>query len=767
MPAKNLVIVESPAKAKTITGYLGKDFVVKSSYGHIRDLPSKGMSIDIENDFAPEYVVSAGKTKTVAELRKAAKSAETVWLASDEDREGEAIAWHLAQALKLDPKTTKRIVFHEITKGAIEEAVKNPRTIDQQLVDAQQARRVLDRLVGYELSPVLWKKIRKGLSAGRVQSVAVRLVVEREREIEAFETASSFKLLAEFNLDDGSILPAEADAKLPYEDARKFIEHAKSATFTVENIEKKPGSKNPGAPFITSTLQQTASTVLGFSPKRTMQLAQRLYEAGKITYMRTDSTNLSKQAISQASELIKSRFGENYLQIRIFKTKSKGAQEAHEAIRPTNLATESAGDDNDQEKLYRLIWQRTMASQMASAKVENTNITIGLSERTEKLMAKGQIVTFDGFLAVQDKRTDDIILPEVKQGQKLSLESLMAKEVFDRPPARFTEASLVKKLEELGIGRPSTYAPTISTIQDRGYIERGDSEGTERNVRIVKLADNTISEETETEKTGSTKGKLVPTSAADVVTDFLVKHFNEVIDYDFTAQLEEELDDIADGDKKWVQVIRQFYDKFHADVVKGEDIKRMEAAQARLVGNDPKSGKPIYARFGRFGPMLQRGETESEEKPDFAKLPAGEKIETIKMEVALKAFELPKVLGESNGIEIKANIGRFGPYVQEDKLYASVPKDEDIHDITLERALELIAAKKEAAAQAQIKIFEEEGIKVLKGRFGPYITDGKTNATIPKTEEAADITLERAKELLTAKKTSKGKRRTPRKAKKK
>lgn len=757
--AKNLVIVESPAKAKTIKGYLGSDFDVLSSYGHIRDLPSKGMSIDIENDFKPDYVISDGKNKTVAELRKAAKSAETVWLASDEDREGEAIAWHLCEALKLDSKTTKRIVFHEITKSAIQDAVKNPRVVDQKLVDAQQARRVLDRLVGYELSPVLWKKIRKGLSAGRVQSVAVRLVVEREREIEAFEGTSSFKLIAEFELEDGTILPAEADVKLEYEQAKELLDHAKAAKFNVESIDKKPGSKNPGAPFITSTLQQTASTVLGFSPKRTMQLAQRLYESGKITYMRTDSPNLSKQAIAQASQLITARFGENYLQIRKFTSKSKGAQEAHEAIRPTNLAVESAGDDESQTKLYRLIWQRTMASLMTSAKVENTNVSITISGREEKLLAKGQIVVFDGFLAVQEKRADDVILPELAQGKELKLESLLAKEVFERPTARFTEASLVKKLEELGIGRPSTYAPTISTIQDRGYIERGESEGNERNVRLIKLSEGAVNELNEIEKTGSTKGKLVPTSAASVVTDFLVKHFNEVIDYDFTAQLEEELDNIAEGEKDWVSVIKNFYGKFHEDVEKSEDIKRMEAAQGRLVGNDPKSGKPIYARFGRYGPMLQRGETESEEKPDFAQIPKGEKIETIKLDVALKAFELPRILGESNGIDIKANIGRFGPYVQEDKIYAPIPPEEDVHTINLETALELIKQKKDKVAKAQIKIFETEAIKVLDGRFGPYVTDGKINATIPKAEkdDAANITLERAKELLKAKKESKGK----------
>jgi len=759
---KNLVIVESPAKAKTIKGYLGSDFDVKSSYGHIRDLPSKGMSIDIENGFKPEYVISDGKSKTVAELRKAAKSAETVWLASDEDREGEAIAWHLCEALKLDSKTTKRIVFHEITKSAIENAVKNPRTVDQKLVDAQQARRVLDRLVGYELSPVLWKKIRKGLSAGRVQSVSVRLVVEREREIEAFESASAFKLTANFKLDSDSNLEAEADNKLPYEDAKDLLEHAKSAKFTVNSIEKKPGTKNPGAPFITSTLQQTASTVLGFSPKRTMQLAQRLYESGKITYMRTDSVNLSKQAIGQASSIIKSKFGENYLQIRTFASKSKGAQEAHEAIRPTNLSVESAGDDEAQQKLYRLIWQRAMASQMASAKVENTNIVIAISDRSEKLLAKGQVVTFDGFLAVQDRRADDTLLPDVAEGQELDLDSFNARETFERPPARFTEASLVKKLEELGIGRPSTYAPTISTIQDRGYIEKGESEGEERSVRLITLDKDKLNESVETEKTGSTKGKLVPTSAADVVTDFLLKHFEEVIDYDFTAQLEEELDDIASGEKAWVDVIQQFYDKFHADVTKSEDIKRMEAAQARIVGNDPKSGKPIFARFGRFGPMLQRGETESEEKPDFAKMPLGEKIETIELDVALKAFELPKVLGESNGQEIKASIGRFGPYVQEDKVYASIPKEEDAHTISLERAIELIEVRKQKVAEAQIKVFEEDNIKILKGRFGPYVTDGKINATIPKSQEAADVSLEEAKKLLEAKKSSK---KSPRKKK--
>ena len=763
MSARNLVIVESPAKAKTIKGYLGKDFEVKSSFGHIRDLPSKGMSIDIENNFEPKYEVTPDKKKTVAELRKAAKIADTVWLASDEDREGEAIAWHLAEALKLDTKTTKRIVFHEITKSAIETAVANPRIVDQKLVDAQQARRVLDRLVGYELSPILWKKIRKGLSAGRVQSVAVRLIVEREREIDGFETNSSFKLVATFKLETGETLEAEATEKLAFDDAKALLEHAASATFTVTGIEQKPGTKNPGAPFITSTLQQTASSILGYSPKRTMQLAQRLYEAGKITYMRTDSTNLSGQAIGQAKEVITSKFGANYVQIRTFSKKAKGAQEAHEAIRPTDLNTENAGEDDAQSKLYRLIWQRTMASQMASAKVENTTISIALSGRDDSFVAKGQVVTFDGFLRVQDKRAEDTLLPSLTNGQTLALSLLKASEVFARPPARYTEASLVKKLEELGIGRPSTYAPTISTIQDRGYVEKGESEGEEREIRTLTLENATVTEGKELEKTGSTKGKLVPTSAADVVTDFLVKHFKEVIDYDFTAELEKRLDDIADGDKTWQAVIGDFYKTFHADIEKGEEIKRMEAAQAREVGKDPKTGQPIFARFGRYGPMLQRGETESEDKPDFAPLPKGEKIETIKLETALKAFELPRLLGNHEGIEIKASIGRFGPYIQQDKLYASIPKEEDVHTISFERAVELITEKKQAAAKAQIKVFESEGIKVLTGRFGPYVTDGKVNATIPKKESAEDITIERAQELLKTKASSKGRKRRSKK----
>lgn len=748
--SKNLVIVESPAKAKTIGQYLGKDYQVKSSFGHIRDLPKKGLNIDIAHNFQPTYEISSDKKKVVAELKKAAKATgTTVWLASDEDREGEAIAWHLCQALGLDPKTTKRIVFHEITKPAIEAAIKSPRTVDLHLVDAYQARRVLDRLVGYELSPVLWKKVRTGLSAGRVQSVTVRLVVEREREIRTFEPQSSFRVTGLFTAKKGE-LTAELTEKLADKPAAKgFLEAAAQATFTIEAINQKPSTRNPAAPFTTSTLQQEASRRLGYSVRQTMTLAQRLYEAGHITYMRTDSTVLSGLAIKSAEEFIRKQFGANYHERRQFKTKSQSAQEAHEAIRPTDFGRQTAGDDTQQEKLYNLIWRRALASQMSSAQTERTEVTIGLSNRSEKLLAKGEVLRFDGFLKVYGGGKDDTLLPPVTTGETLQLTSLTATETFSRPPARYSEASLVKKLEELGIGRPSTYAPTISTVQTRGYVEKQDLEGTERKLQTLELKNGSLTEATGTEVTGADRGKLIPTAVAEVTTDFLTKYFPDIVDYDFTNDVEADFDHIAEGKGTWQQMITDFYKTFHPLVEKSEDVSRQEVSQAREIGRDPKSDRPILARFGRYGPMLQRGETESEQKPDFAPLPKGTTIDTVTLEQALQAFELPRSVGQTeDGQEIKANIGRFGPYIQVGKLFVSI-KSLDPHTITETKARELYAAKLQAEAEKHIADFGD-GLKVLNGRYGPYVTDGKKNARIPKDLDPKQIDEAKAKELLDA-----------------
>jgi len=745
--SKNLVIVESPAKAKTIEKYLGKDYTVKSSFGHIRDLPKKGLNIDIEHGFEPTYEINADKKKVVAELRKAAKEAQDIWLASDEDREGEAIAWHLTQALKLDPKKTKRIVFHEITKPAIENAIKAPRVVDLKLVDAQQARRVLDRLVGYELSPVLWKKIRTGLSAGRVQSVAVRLIAEREREIREFEAESTFKVVAIFVID-GQELKAELATKLPKkEDARVFLEAAAQAVFTVDDIATKPGSRNPGAPFTTSTLQQEAARRLGYSVKQTMTLAQRLYENGHITYMRTDSTILSGLAISTAETFIKREYGDKYHKLRQFKTKNESAQEAHEAIRPTSFDKQTAGDDAQQQKLYNLIWQRALASQMAPAETEKTEVTIGLSNRSEKLLGKGEVLKFDGFMKVYGGVKDDTILPAVEKGQKLDLDNMSATETFSRPPARYSEAALVKKLEELGIGRPSTYAPTISTIQAREYVEKADLEGKERKVQTLSLKSGTISEEEITEITGADRNKLIPTHLAEVTTDFLVKYFPSIVDYDFTATVEGQFDLVAEGKETWHKMIGDFYKDFHPLIAEVADISRSEVSQAKELGIDPKTKKPVLARFGKYGPMLQRGATEDEEKPTFAPLPAGTSIETVTLEQALTMFELPRLVGTTDdGQEIKANIGRFGPYIQIDKTFVSI-KPHDPFSITEAEARELYKAKLEKDANKYIQEFDS-GIKVVNGPYGPYITDGKKNAKIPKDVEPAKLTEEECKKLL-------------------
>lgn len=746
--AKNLVIVESPAKAKTIEKFLGKDYTVKSSFGHIRDLPKKGLNIDVEHGFTPTYAVNLDKKKVVAELKKAAKTADTVWLASDEDREGEAIAWHLCLALGLDPKTTKRIVFHEITKAAIEQAIAKPRTVDLHLVDAYQARRVLDRLVGYEISPVLWKKVRTGLSAGRVQSVAVRLIVDREREIRAFEPASSFKVTASFDVS-GQSLPAELTTRLKEKkEALELLEAANTATFTVNDIDQKPGVRNPSAPFTTSTLQQEAARRIGFSVRQTMSVAQRLYESGQITYMRTDSTILSKFALDSAESFITKEFGAKYHKQRQFKTKNESAQEAHEAIRPTDLSKRTGGSDDQQKRLYELIWQRTLASQMSEAQIKRTEVNISLSNRKELFIGKGEVLVFDGYLKVYGGGKDDTILPEVKVGQTLPLNSMAATQTFSRPPARYSEASLVRKLEELGIGRPSTYAPTISTIQSREYVEKKDLIGTERELQKVVLEKGVVSEKIDTETTGADRSKLVPTPIAEVTTDFLVNYFPSIVDYDFTAKVEGEFDIVADGKEAWAKMIDSFYKDFHPLVGEAEQASRQEVSQARLLGIDPKTKLPVMARFGRYGPMLQRGETEDEtRKPDFAPLPKDTTLDSVTLEQALPMFALPREVGKTDaGEEIKANIGRFGPYIQVNKTYVSL-KEHDPFTITEEEARKLYAIKLEEVANKYIKEFAS-GVKIVNGPYGPYVTNGKKNARIAKETDPATLTEADCVELL-------------------
>lgn len=745
---KNLVIVESPAKAKTIEKYLGKDFVVKSSMGHIRALPSKNGSIDVEKDFEPIFEIDPAKRKVITELKKATKESDTVWLASDEDREGEAIAWHLAETLKLDPKTTKRIVFHEITKPALDEAVANPRVIDHKLVQAQQARQALDYLVGFELSPVLWRKVRPQLSAGRVQSVAVRLIVEREREIRYFTPEATFKLRAIFTLTDGTELTADSPTKFKSaEEVRKVLEEFGGSNFTIADISKKPGTRSPSAPFTTSTLQQEASNKLGYSPRTTMQLAQRLYESGHITYMRTDSVNLSGTALDAMTNFIKKEYGENYHQFRTYKSKDSNAQEAHEAIRPTDVTKKSLGNDEQQKKLYELIWRRALASQMAPAKLEKTVISIKTSGSSEVLEAKGEVVIFDGFLKVYGRGGDDTLLPPVSSGDSLNLVSAEATESLSRAAARYTEASLVRKLEEAGIGRPSTYASTISTVQTRGYVERADVEGIEKNIQVLLLKGGQITESKQKIQYGKDQNKLVPTDTGEVVTDFLVKHFADVMDYDFTKTIEEELDDIAEGKKDRVSVLKHFYGPFHKLVEASGDITRAEASQARLVGTDPKGNEPIYARFGRYGPMLQRGEQSEDPKPTFAPLPQGKTIQNVTLDEALKMFGLPRTVGKTeDGQDIIANIGRFGPYVKVGSTFVSI-KPHDPFTIDETTAKELYKDKLEGNAKKNLKEFAS-GIKIIKGPFGPYITDGKKNARISKDQKPEDIDEAQAKEML-------------------
>lgn len=762
---KNLVIVESPAKAKTIEKYLGNDFHVLSSVGHIRAIAKKTKDgtppIDIQHGFKTTYEIDPEKKKVIAELKKAVKSvgAANVWLATDEDREGEAIAWHLCEVLKLDPKTTKRITFHEITKSAIEEAIKHPRTVDMKLVEAQQARQILDRIVGFELSPVVWQKVPGGKSAGRVQSPAVRLLVEREHEIDAFASSSQFKVTAIFAAGKQE-LKAELKQRFDSEDAaRAFLESLAGATFTVTDISTSPSSRNPAAPFTTSTLQQEANSKLGMGSRATMASAQKLYQEGRITYMRTDSVNLSSQAIAASADYIKRLYGIEYSHVRKFKTKSAGAQEAHEAIRPTDITRESVSGSDYDQRLYDLIRRRTLASQMAPAKLENTTITISINDEEEqnsssktndKLVfeAKGQVVLFDGFLRVYGGGKDDTILPTVKSGDQLQRHSVEARQVFARPPARYTEGTLVKKLEELGIGRPSTYATIMNTIQTRGYAEKGDSEGVPRDVILLRLIDNKVEREIIQEKTGSNKGKLVPTPAGELISGFLTDHFDRVVDYGFTADVEKDFDDIAGDRLARNTMLEKFYAPFHALIEQSGNIDRRTVGANREVGIDPKSGKPIIARFGRFGPMLQLGSSDDKaDKPQFAPLPKGAKIETVTLEQALHAFELPRLVGQTeDGQDIKANVGRFGPYIQIGKLYVSL-KDIDPREVTQEQARELYAAKLKAEAEKNIADFGG-GIKVLNGRFGPYVTDGNKNAKIPKDTDPKTITRDQAVELL-------------------
>jgi DNA topoisomerase-1 len=772
--AKNLVIVESPAKAKTIEGYLGKDYIVKSSFGHVRDLAKKGLAIDIDAKFAPNYEVSPDKKQLVAELKKLAKEADTVWLATDEDREGEAISWHLYETLGLEKKDTKRITFNEITKVAVTRAIERPRSINRELVDAQQARRVLDRIVGFELSPVLWKKVRPSLSAGRVQSVAVRLIVEREREIEKFNTESFYKVQAEFGTSDG-LLKAELNQQLQEKSAAaQVLEQAKTADFFVEDVQQKPATKSPAAPFTTSTLQQEASMKLGFSVTKTMSVAQRLYESGNITYMRTDSVNLSETAIAAAQEAITSQFGANYSKPTKYSTKSSGAQEAHEAIRPTDFTKPSISAERDEVRLYELIWKRAIASQMAHAQLERTTIKIGGLNQAQYFQAKGEVIIFDGFLKVylasnldddaEENAETEGLLPRVQVNEKLKLQNALATERFSRAPSRYVEATLVKKLEELGIGRPSTYAPTISTIQKRNYVEKKEREGALRNYAQLELKSGVITEHTKSETTGKERNKLSPTDIGIVVTDFLVAHFEQILDYQFTAKVEAEFDEIAQGNLNWTDMLQSFYGPFHNHVE--QTLEHSERATGeRELGIDPKSQRRVIARIGRFGPMIQIGDEKADGlKPQFASLQGNQSINNITLEEALKLFDLPRVLGEHNGEAVKVNIGRFGPYVQVGKRFSSIPKDEDPLSMSLERAIELDTLKLEEAAKALIKTFEDRpDVQLLNGRYGAYLKIGKDNFKLPKDSQPEELTLEACLEIAANQGTKTSKKRPVRK----
>jgi DNA topoisomerase-1 len=762
--SKNLLIVESPAKAKTIEKILGDDFEVRSCYGHIRDLEKDDMGIDVNNNYQPRYIVPEDKQKVVKELKQGAKKAKEVWLASDEDREGESISWHLAETLGLDPKITKRIVFHEITAPAIRKAVQNPRNINMDLVNAQQARRILDRLVGFELSPVLWRKIgmQRSLSAGRVQSVAVRLIVEREREINNFKSESSYKIEAVFSAPDinGKTVSfkAEGPQKISkQETAQEFLESCKNAEYAVADVTVKPAKRTPAAPFTTSTLQQEASRKLGYSVSKTMLLAQRLYESGKITYMRTDSINLSDTAIQDIQKEVKSSYGDKYYQPRKYKNKNESAQEAHEAIRPTYMDAHTVTDE-DSRRLYELIWKRTIASQMSDAEFEKTTAKINISTNKESLAAHGEVMKFDGFLKVyfegkddgEDEEEDEGILPPLRVNQKLDFKEMKAIQKFTRPAPRYTEASLVKKLEELGIGRPSTYAPTITTIMKRNYVEKRDKEGVKRDINILRLKkDNSVHKEVITENTGAEKSKLFPTDLGNVVTDFLKLHFKKVMDYGFTAHIEEEFDEIAEGKMKWNNMIDDFYKPFHTDIE--HTLEKAERAKGeRELGIDPQTGKKVIARMGRYGPMVQIGNAEEEEKPRFAKLKANQSIETITIDEAMELFKLPRNLGVFEGSDVLVNIGRFGPYASHDKKFYSLDKEMDPYIVTLEEIVPMIEEKRKAKDDRTIKVFEKEKIQILKGPYGPYIKQGLRNYKLTKDQQAraADLTIEEVKAII-------------------
>ena len=819
--AKNLVIVESPAKAKTIEKYLGADFKVVSSYGHISDLPDKELGVDVERNFMPKYTVSSDKKKLVSELKTLAKKSNTIWLASDEDREGEAIAWHLSNVLELQKENTKRIVFNEITKTAIQHAIEHPRQIDQNLVDAQQARRVLDRLVGYELSPILWRKVQGGLSAGRVQSVTLRLVVEREREIENFVPKETFKVQANFTTAEGSAFSTELSKTFSSEqEALDFLNQNIEAQFHIDSIEKKPATKAPAAPFTTSTLQQEASRKLGFSVSRTMQNAQRLYEAGLITYMRTDSVNLSKQALGQAASVIESNYGKQYVRTHQYVTEKKGAQEAHEAIRPTDLTRMEANVEYDQKRLYDLIWKRTLASQMSLAKLERTVAKIVTDKHSHAFVARGEVVVFDGFLKLYLEGVDDpsdedqSLLPAMKKGEVAHAKQIIATQRFSRPPYRYSEASLVKKLEELGIGRPSTYAPTISTVLNRKYVAKGTHEGDQRTYKQLLLKDNKLTTENKSEKTGSQKGKLVPTDIGFLVNDFLINNFKDIVDYGFTASIEQDFDRVATGNSEWESIMKQFYSNFHPVV---EDVKKNATRETgqRILGTDPKTGRQLSVRLGKFGPMAQIGTVDDEEKPLFASIPDTLSLGKITFEEALDLFKLPATIGEYEGLPVQANNGRYGPYVLHNKVFVSLPKGTDPLTVTLEQAIEcieqkrkddapiatyegqgvtkgkgrfgpfikwngwfinvskqydfddlsakdieeLIEAKKKKEAERVVRVWEDEGIRIEKARWGRHnLIKGKTKVELNKTIDAANMTLDQAKEMLSKKKPAKKKK---------
>lgn len=780
--ADNLVIVESPAKAKTIEGFLGKDFLVKSSYGHVRDLVKNDKGIDIENNFTPLYEVSEDKVKVIDELKRLTKKAKTVWLATDEDREGEAISWHLAEALGLDVERTKRIVFHEITKRAIQDAISKPRLIDMHLVDAQQARRILDRLVGFELSPVLWKKVKPSLSAGRVQSVSVRLIVEREREIESFKSQSAFRVIAQFIVNDrrgnSTILKAELPQRFPQEgDAKSFLEKLIGANFKIANLEVKPGKKSPAAPFTTSTLQQEASRKLGFSVSQTMVVAQRLYESGKITYMRTDSVNLSQLALDSSKEAIVKQYGAQYSNPKQYKTKSASAQEAHEAIRPTDFSQPTIDGDNADRRLYELIYKRTLASQMSDAQLERTIVSIANNKTKDLFNATGEVIRFDGFLRVYLESTDDEnadekenesgLLPPLEVGQALDLDNITATQKFSSPPARYTEASLVKKLEELGIGRPSTYAPTISTVQKRGYVVKEDRQGKERGYKLLVLKKGKVQGEEKMENYGAEKSKMFPTDIGTVVTDFLSANFPEIMDYNFTANVEKEFDEIANGNLKWGKMIKKFYGPFHK-LVETTEKNSERATGERILGVHPENGKKVSARIGRFGPLVQISSEDEDDKPQYAKLRADQRLETITLEEALDLFKMPRIVGTYEDLDVTIGIGRFGPYVKHENKFVSLAKTDDPYTIDLERSIELIEAKRKAERERIIQKFAERpDVQLLNGRWGPYLVVGDQNFKLPKGTDPTQLNLDDCLEIaadeknLSVGKSSRFKKKTP------